>query len=343
MWINKFYALNVRGVDPKVRASLAVLLNELFVSIFPDSHQFLWASTAYPGDEFEGLLPEFTLAQAWAASSVENPSEKEKETEEGIRSISEGIYIIEDSDIDLGLLEAFERNWERFFNILSDYLLWLTTPVESEGTEVKPEDVTISFPGETMEEVQARQKRKEEESQRALDKELPFWRRFKEFIKYLLRRKHIKLPTDPIEGKDKPTKLTLGQRIKLWFKRLFGRGKTGADNSQKPLSPDFTEGDVSAVEPENLREPADEVTTAEGEPKVKLVPDMEPVVIKVDGKTNKAEVVTSDLEKPDSSSGKDSEDSSEQVAEVSPVTEGESSGDDDSTAGSKGGEVETDA
>lgn len=369
--------LKCPGVDPKVRASLAVLLNELFVSIFPDSHQFLWASTAYPGDEFEGLLPEFTLAQAWAASSVENPSEKEKETEEGIRSISEGIYIIEDSDIDLGLLEAFERNWERFFNILSDYLLWLTTPVESEGTEVKPEDVTISFPGESMEEVQARQKRKEKESQRALDKELPFWRRFKEFIKYLLRRKHIKLPTDPIEGKDKPTKLTLGQRIKLWFKRLFGRGKTGADNSQNPLSPDFTEGDDSAVEPENLREPADEAITPEGdsvdtgdraeelaedeaatigtspgaeetsvkegEPKVKLVPDMEPVVIKVDGKTNKAEVVTSDLEKPDSSSGKDSEDSSEQVAEVSPVTEGESSGDDDSTAGSKGGEVDTDA
>ena len=88
---------------------------------------------------------------------------------------------------------------------------------------------------------------------------------------------------------------------------------------------------------------AEETSVKEGEPKVKLVPDMEPVVIKVDGKTNKAEVVTSDLEKPDSSSGKDSEDSSEQVAEVSPVTEGESSGDDDSTAGSKGGEVDTDA
>ena len=149
------------------------------------------------------------------------------------------------------------------------------------------------------------------------------------------------------------------------------------DESQKPLSPDFIEGDDSAVEPESLREPADEAITPEGdsvdtgdqaeelaedeaatigtspgaeetsvkegEPKVKLVPEMEPVVITVDGKTNQAEVVASDLEKPDSSSSKDSEDSSEPVAEATPVTEGESSDADTSNAGIKGGEVETDA
>ena len=63
----------------------------------------------------------------------------------------------------------------------------------------------------------------------------------------------------------------------------------------------------------------------------------------MDGKTNQAEVVTPDLEKPDSSSSKDSEDSSEPVAEVSPVTEGESSDADTSNAGTKSGEVETDA
>lgn len=90
--------IELPGSAPEVRRTLAVLLNELFVTVYPGDWEYLAAVTDTCG--VEGLN--------YAFSGPEG----------------ECIYIIEDSQLDIGLLASAERNIERYFEIISDYLEW---------------------------------------------------------------------------------------------------------------------------------------------------------------------------------------------------------------------------
>lgn len=84
-----------------VRVTVATLLNELFVTIFPDTYQYIVASTKCEQDEqTQGLIPKL------------------------IKADDDCIYIIEDSLIDLGLLINVERYFRRFLEIICDVLDW---------------------------------------------------------------------------------------------------------------------------------------------------------------------------------------------------------------------------
>lgn len=87
----------------EVRYTLTNLLNEVFVTLFADNQPFISAIT--PG-QFEAPLT-YSL-----------------QLDEGVEASDKCIFIVEDSQLDIGLLIAVERNVNRIFQIISDYLSW---------------------------------------------------------------------------------------------------------------------------------------------------------------------------------------------------------------------------
>ncbi len=84
----------------EVRTTLTLLMNEVFRTMFAENQPFIVAVTE--GDY------EKPLTYSLAGDAVEENC----------------IYIIEDSQLDIGLLVAVERNFERIMQIVSDYLAW---------------------------------------------------------------------------------------------------------------------------------------------------------------------------------------------------------------------------
>lgn len=91
------------------RRTIVTVLNELFVSVFPNAYEYLTAVTTDEGDEFGDLLDDLE-----------------------VDGRADSIFIVEDSLVDLGLIVAVERNWRRLLEIVTDYLLWRETPVPPE-------------------------------------------------------------------------------------------------------------------------------------------------------------------------------------------------------------------
>ena len=105
-YVNKsVLEIRLPDVPPQVRRTIALLLNETFVTVFPYAHQYVVALTEDNGGEFGDLLDRLALDE-----------------------LSESIFIVEDSMIDLGLIVAVERYWERLLETITDYLAWNSTP-----------------------------------------------------------------------------------------------------------------------------------------------------------------------------------------------------------------------
>ena len=86
------------------RFTICLLLTEMFRSVFPNTWQYLAVMTDRP-DNISGML-NFTVYELHNAEK------------------GDYIYIVEDSDLDLGLLEAIEKNFMRFMEIISDFIEW---------------------------------------------------------------------------------------------------------------------------------------------------------------------------------------------------------------------------
>lgn len=92
-----------------VRMTVTNLLNETFVTLFAENHPFISAITH---------------------GNFEAPVTYSLFLDDGIDSSDKCIFIIEDSQLDIGLLVAVERNISRIFNIISDYLAWNDEMIE---------------------------------------------------------------------------------------------------------------------------------------------------------------------------------------------------------------------
>ncbi|GAA3207820.1 hypothetical protein [Microbacterium terregens] len=126
--------IRLPGVAASTRRTITLLLNELFVTVFPDSHQYVVALTSDPDGSFSPLLDGLTAEDDDGGDDV--------------------IFIVEDSPIDMGLTIAVERNWRRLLEIISDYLLWQTEGHERPGT-TPVTDVPV-FPDDAPEDVAQR-------------------------------------------------------------------------------------------------------------------------------------------------------------------------------------------
>ena len=112
----------------KVRFTICLLLNEVFKTTYPDQYHYIFASmTDLPeGDGYEKELLYRLEIEKKISISENDVTEGENAEELSSESEKEYIYIIEDSEIDIGLLSSFERNIERFFGIITEYIMWNT-------------------------------------------------------------------------------------------------------------------------------------------------------------------------------------------------------------------------
>ena len=88
---------------PQVMQTLTLLMNEVLRTLLAENQDYLVAVT--PGE-------------------VQEPLTYSLEGENGFTPEANSIYILEDSQLDIGLLDAVERNLNRIFAILCDYLQW---------------------------------------------------------------------------------------------------------------------------------------------------------------------------------------------------------------------------
>ena len=139
-------AITCPGIPEQVRITLAHLLNELFVTVFPYSHDYVRALTVDPEESLGDLLDTLNISDdSWLPAA------------------SDTILIVEDSMIDLGLTVAVERHLPRFLEIITDYLAWDATPVPAMDESPADEPFVPHFPDRNPPELPAKTR--------------PWWRR----------------------------------------------------------------------------------------------------------------------------------------------------------------------
>ena len=106
-----------------VRYTITVLLNEMFKTLFAENSAYICALTD----------------NKFVSDKDINPLTYSISAEEGILD-SNAIYIIEDSQLDLGLTVAVERNLHRILEMAYDYLEWNQAAIE-ESLNPKPDPV----------------------------------------------------------------------------------------------------------------------------------------------------------------------------------------------------------
>jgi len=126
--------LEFPGMKDELRSLFVVLLGELFKSTMPQTHGYLGvvAPNLSYGELFEGVC--YNL----------------QTTAEG----DTGIYIIEDSEIDLGMISSVSRNLSRLLEIITDYLIWYLGEKNAPATKVleTPAESLPENDGEPVEE-----------------------------------------------------------------------------------------------------------------------------------------------------------------------------------------------
>lgn len=94
-----------KGMNEEIKYTLTLLINEIFKSLFAENQAYIVALTKHD------------------LSIERNPLTFTISGEEGCID-DNSIYFIEDSQLDMGLLEAVERNLNRILEIVCDYLEW---------------------------------------------------------------------------------------------------------------------------------------------------------------------------------------------------------------------------
>jgi hypothetical protein len=121
--------IDLSGASDSVRRTVAVLLNEALVTVFPYGSSFITVLTEDDSGTVGDLLHQFTPVGADAGPG--DPSRQ-------------SLYVLEDSMIDLGLTSAVERNWEQLFRVVTDYLAWNLT--EDSQTEERRDTSPLEDP-----------------------------------------------------------------------------------------------------------------------------------------------------------------------------------------------------
>lgn len=120
-------SLKLPKISGPVRVTLCMLLNEIFRTVYPDNCEYLSASTALTPEEQEQL------------EGIVHPLSGDIDPE--------SIYILEDSQLDLGLIISIERNLERILEIVCDYLDWhLERLIRPDETIQQEEEQEVPLP-----------------------------------------------------------------------------------------------------------------------------------------------------------------------------------------------------
>ena len=119
-------------VTPEIINTLTVLFNEVFATLFAENQPFICALNANESKE---------------------PITYSLQGENGFAPDQNVIYIVEDSQLDIGLLVAVKRNLNRIFSIVCDYLDWHFDAMEkSMNPPAEPEAPKYPLPEPNPEE-----------------------------------------------------------------------------------------------------------------------------------------------------------------------------------------------
>lgn len=111
--------VKLTGADQKVRFTIATMMNELFVTLFPEMHEYVVATTnGTDPDKCDGYVPRLVVSGA-----------------DGVVEDDGYIYIIEDSLIDMGLLINVDRYFTRIMEIITDLLCWHNERLDEETAQ----------------------------------------------------------------------------------------------------------------------------------------------------------------------------------------------------------------
>lgn len=241
------------GFTDSVRMTLTNLLNEVFTTLFADNQPFITAVTC---GEF-GLPMTYSL-------HIDGAEDK-------------CIYIIEDSQLDIGLLIAMERNLNRILQIISDYLLWNAEMIRK---SMEPP----AAPSEQGQKSSLSELAKAVEAAEGKPKKKCFFKCIIDWFKNLFRRKK-KDPADgaqPTDGADPAqapqTPETEEKPKKKGFFGFFGRRKkkdAEQEPEQQPTAEEETE-QQPAQESEQPEQDAEQPTEQDAEPAAEQTPDQEP-------------------------------------------------------------------
>lgn len=228
--------LDLPEAPDSVIATVAMLMNEIFVTLFAENQPYITALTSLTKD----------IRQVPCTMDGADPR---------------SIYIVEDSVLDMGLLVAVERNLERILFMVCDYLDWHQGKVNPEEPAPAEEPTQEPEPTEDTAETQEEPKKK--------GKLRRFFGRIWDKIRGIFRKK--KKPEEaaeaaegeqPVEGAaEKPAKkpnvfARAGRAIKNFFGKLFGKKKP-KDQEPEEDGTDVPESeDVPSQEPQ----PTEEVT-----------------------------------------------------------------------------------
>ena len=117
------------GASERIRYTMALMLNEIFRTTYPDAYPYICAVTPF---STENKVPENLK---YAMYSMESEAEEP------------GIYIVEDSELDLGLITSVERNLERYFEIITELLGWHENKMKERPKKEEPvEQFVPEFP-----------------------------------------------------------------------------------------------------------------------------------------------------------------------------------------------------
>ncbi len=138
--------LKMPQMDQETILTFCVLLNELFKTIYPENWPYINAAVVYTPQEIDPLMA-YVVPQVVGAF---DPGE---------------VLVIEDSQMDLGLIDSFVRSFDRLMAVLYDYLDWLDNP-ETEDGQNADQEVDFSAIIEEMKASQAKEKEKRNYYQR---------------------------------------------------------------------------------------------------------------------------------------------------------------------------------
>ena len=121
------------------------------------------------------------------------------------------IYIVEDSEIDLGLIASVERNLKRYFEIITEVLMWHEQKMAEIRKRKQTEDYETPFTPEAGKEEEAAKKAREKaekENKRFLGKIKRKLRKFWEKITAGFKKKPKDEPVEETPTEETPTEET---------------------------------------------------------------------------------------------------------------------------------------
>ena len=124
----------------EVKYTITVLLNEVFRTLFDDNQAYISAVTDTSSIK-DSIVPLTYYLKG-----------------DGYEPGKNAVYIIEDSQLDLGLLAAVERNIERIFQTVTDYLDWHFYAMDKSMNPREEDDEVVIVPNQPVKEEKTEEK-----------------------------------------------------------------------------------------------------------------------------------------------------------------------------------------